>query len=122
MISTKTRICLFLFICVPVRLLLAYAIKQTNAKHLKYIGYAMLIAAALFILSYFNFKQGRRKGAFGGKIWWNDMRAVHGCVYLLFSLFAIKQNSSSWMILVIDVFIGLVAFLIQYKSTIFKIL
>ena len=117
MTDVNKRMALFFFICVPVRLLLAYMIYHAKPKYLKYIGYVTTVIAGLFILSYINFNPVKvNKGAFGGKIWWNDMRAIHGCIYLLFSLFAIKKYINSWKILIVDVIVGITAFLFQYKK------
>ena len=99
MSSVNKRVCLFLFICVPVRLLLAYSISQLKPEYLKYIGYITSIISGLFIISYFNFNSDKKnRGVFGGKLWWNDMRAIHGCIYLLFSLFAIKNNINCYIL------------------------
>lgn len=114
MSGNSTRILLFLFACIPIRLLLTYAIKHMPSESLVSIGYISVIIAGLFILSYMMYIPNKRKGAFGGKIWWNDMRAVHGCIYLLFSLLAIKQNANAWIVLLFDVIIGLTAFLFHY--------
>lgn len=117
MSGINKRVCLFFLICIPIRLLLAYIIYRVNPEHLKYVGYITTIIAGLFIISYINFNPVKKnKGAFGGKIWWNDMRAVHGCIYLLFSLFAIKKNINAWKILIADVIVGIIAFLFQYKK------
>ena len=120
MTGLNKRFFLFIFMCIPIRLLLAYSIKYVKPGHLKYIGLISFIIAGLFILSYFNFNPRKKMGAFGGNIWWNDMRAVHGCVYLLFSLFAIKQNINAWKILVIDIIIGSLAFFKHYKMIFIK--
>jgi hypothetical protein len=51
---------------------------------------------------------------FGDKIWWNNLRPVHGLIYFLFAYNAIKGNPFSWLYLLVDVIIGLVSFLIFY--------
>jgi hypothetical protein len=48
---------------------------------------------------------------FGEKIWWNDIRPVHGLLYLLFAYLAINKNKNAWLILLFDVLFGLSMFL-----------
>ena len=48
---------------------------------------------------------------FGDKIWWNDLRPIHGTMYALFAYNAITGNDFAWIFLLIDVIIGLVSFL-----------
>ena len=49
------------------------------------------------------------------KIWWNDLRIVHGSLYLLFSYMAFNQNKDAWLILLIDTLIGLVSWTKYHK-------
>ena len=77
-----------------------------------YMGYLALLPAIGF---FYLFLTGTRKtGAevFGDKIWWNDLRPVHGLLYSLFAYNAILGNSSAWIYLLVDVIIGLVSFLV----------
>ena len=55
------------------------------------------------------------KGAFSGNIWWSDLRPIHGCIYLLFALLAIKKNKNAWIVLLADAMVGLSAFLLYKK-------
>jgi hypothetical protein len=52
---------------------------------------------------------------FGGVIWWNDLRIVHALMYLLFIIYAMQKKSFSYIVLVIDALVGLVAFTL-YKT------
>jgi hypothetical protein len=51
---------------------------------------------------------------FGDKIWWNNLRPIHGLLYLLFSYNAIIGNQNSWIYLLIDVSFGLISFLTKH--------
>ena len=51
---------------------------------------------------------------FGEKIWWNNIRPIHGLLYILFAIFAIQKKSFSWIFLLIDVILGLSSFLIHH--------
>ena len=76
------------------------------------MGYLALLPAIGF---FYLFLTGSRKtGAevFGDKIWWNNLRPVHGLMYFLFAYNAITGNSFAWVYLLVDVIIGLVSFLV----------
>lgn len=109
--ATQKRFLLFLIGCIGTRTLLVYLAKNVNKTNLKYMGYLSLLPAIGF---FYLFLTGSRKtGAevFGDKIWWNDLRPVHGLIYLLFSYNAINGNPNAWMYLLVDVIIGLISFL-----------
>ena len=109
--TTQKRFLLFLIVCIGTRSLFVYLAKNANKTYLQYMGYLSLLPAIGF---FYLFLSGARKtGAevFGDKIWWNDLRPVHGFLYLLFSYNAINGNLNAWMYLLVDVIIGLVSFL-----------
>jgi hypothetical protein len=122
--SVQQRFLLFIFVCVGIRLLLVYVAKKLNDLKklglLKVMGGILLIPAIVFFYSYMNYKI-TDKGATGGNVWWNSLRLVHGFTYLLFVIMALSNNkklySNAWIVLLIDVGIGLLAFLIQYTKS-----
>ena len=118
--SYYQRILLFLFGCITVRLLLVFIAKYTDTQYLPYLGIIALLPALGFITIYLFDLRKTGTEVFGDKIWWNDLRPVHACLYLLFALLAFKKNPLSWIVLLSDVLIGLVAFIyydqFQYQS------
>jgi hypothetical protein len=104
---------MFLIGCIGVRLLFVIIAKYINAKYLKYLGYLALLPATGFMYIYLT---GLRNnlGAFGEKIWWNNLRPVHSILYFLFAYNAIKGNKNSWIYLLADVLISLISFLIHH--------
>jgi len=82
--TIQKRFLLFLIACIGTRSLLVYIAKNIDTTYLQ---------------------------VFGDKIWWNDLRPIHGLLYLLFAGNAIMGNKSAWMYLLVDVLIGLVSFL-----------
>ena len=53
----------------------------------------------------------------GDKIWWNNLRPVHGLLYLLFAIYAYQGNKDAWVFLLVDVMLGLLSFLtFHYKE------
>lgn len=104
------NVILFLGICIPLRLLLTFlAYKFKNL--LPYIGIVFLCMAFGFISVYVT--DMRKTGILGQKAWWNELRPVHGVLYLLFAILAFKGKSYSWMILLLDVVIGLFAWIVK---------
>tara|TARA_B110001469_G_C9571027_1_gene283133 strand:- start:716 stop:1066 length:351 start_codon:yes stop_codon:yes gene_type:complete len=108
------RFLLFLLLCIPIRLLLVYIAKTINNKHLPYLGWILLIPAIGFLYIYASNSRKTGLEVFGNKIWWNDLRPIHGMNYLIFSILAINKYKKSWIILLIDVLIGLLSFFIHH--------
>jgi hypothetical protein len=83
----------------------------------KYTEYLPLMSVPAFIIAsgffYIYATNSRKTGneVFGDKIWWDDLRPVHGLLYAIFGVLALQKKSYSWIILLIDVTIGLSAFL-----------
>ena len=110
--TIQKRFLLFLVGCIGTRSLLVYLAKTTNKTFLMYMGILALLPAIGF---FYLFLTGTRKtGAevFGDKIWWNNLRAIHGLFYTLFAYNAIIGNTGAWIYLLVDVLFGLTSFLI----------
>lgn len=106
----QKRFLLFLIGCIGMRTLFVIIAKQASEKYLKYIGYLALLPAIGF--TYIFLTDSRKTGGevFGGKIWWNNLRPLHALLYFLFAYNAINGNKNAWIILLVDVIIGLTAF------------
>ena len=119
--TIEKRILLFLIGCIGTRSLLVYLAKNASTNYLLIMGYLALLPAIGFFYIYFT--GARKTGAevFGNKIWWNDLRPIHGTLYALFAFNAIFQNKNAWIYLLVDVFIGLISFLyFHYTNGHFK--
>ena len=117
----QKRFLLFIFGCIFVRTLFVIIAKNISLKYLPYLGYLALLPSIGFFYIYLT--NSRQTGAevFGDKIWWNDLRPIHGLLYALFAYNAINKNIYSWVYLLIDVIIGLISFLIfHYYNGDFK--
>jgi hypothetical protein len=108
----KDNILLFFTICLCTRSALVFFIKSQKENNLPIFGYMGLIPVFGFLYNYF-FHNKNKKGFFGGKVWWNNLRIIHSLLYLLFSIFSINKNKYSWVPLLIDVIIGLISFVIE---------
>ena len=107
----------FLIGCIGIRILLTVLAKIASTEILKIMGYLALIPALGFILIYLG---NLRETGFeaGGKIWWNKLRPIHGILYLLFALYAIKGEKFAWSILGLDVTVGLIVWCLKNYSSI----
>ena len=110
--NIQKRFILFLIACIGSISLLVYLAKISNKTCLMYMGY-LVILPALGLL-YLFFSGTRKTGAevFGDKIWWNNLRSIHGILYYLFSYNAIIGNTNAWIYLLVYVLLGFTGFLI----------
>lgn len=116
-IKTK-RFLVFLIGCMGSRFLLTYIVKIINIDYLKYISFITGIIGLSFIYIYFfgsDLADKQLSWVGEQKIWWNDLRIIHGSLYLLFSYMAFNQNKDAWLILLIDTLIGLVSWTKYHK-------
>jgi hypothetical protein len=114
--TLQKRFLLFLIGCIGTRFLFVYLAKNANRTYLRYMGYLSIFPAIGF---FYLFLTGSRKTGsevFGDKIWWNNLRPLHGLMYSLFAYNAINGNTRAWIYLLFDVIIGLVSFLIFHYS------
>ena len=110
--NIQKRFLLFLIGCIGTRSLLVYFAKQSNKTILMYMGYLALLPAFGFFYLYFSGSRKTGPEVFGDKIWWNDLRPIHGLLYTLFGYNAIIGNRDAWIYLLVDVLFGLTSFLI----------
>lgn len=105
---------LFLVGCIGIRVLFVIVAKNINIKYLKYLGYLALLPAIGFMYLHVTGIRNSGLGAFGEKIWWTNLRPIHAILYLLFAYNAIIGNRNAWIILLVDVSLGLISFLIHH--------
>lgn len=112
------RAIVFLFGCIGTRLFIALTAKYINPDYLPYMGALALLVSLSFIYLYFvgNKTADAQLQWLGDKtIWWNDLRIVHGLIYLLFAIYAFQSKPFSWMVLFFDVLLGLTAWLLHHQ-------
>ncbi len=109
---------LFLVGCIGSRLLLTFAafkLGQLQSSWLPILGLLTLtMSLGFFVIYAFGLrKTGVETG--GEKIWWNDLRPLHGTLYLLFSILAVLKNPHAYVVLLLDTIIGLTAFTLHHN-------
>jgi hypothetical protein len=114
--NIQKRFLLFIFGCIVTRLFITFYVKQLDKKYLPIAGYIALLPAIGFLTIYFFNLRKSGKEVFGEKIWWDNIRPIHGILYLLFAYLAINKNTDSWKILLIDVIFGFIMFITHHYS------
>ena len=103
---------LLIIICIMTRFLLAYSAKIMHNNYLPYFSIITLIISLSFFKNYINNEP--KIGFFGSKAWWSNYRIIHAFNYFVFTLFALAKNKDSWLILLFDVFLGIIFFINKY--------
>ena len=104
----------FLFVCIPVRLMLAYLVKHVPEKQLPTIGLlALMISVGFFSIYVFGLRKGPGMETMGCPIWWNDYRPVHGTLYLLAGIYALNKHRCAYVPLLIEVLFSIVLKIIK---------
>ena len=108
--TIQKRFLLFLIGCIGTRSLFVYLAKIANRTYLQYMGYVSILPAIGFFYLFVTGLRTTGSEVFGDKIWWTNLRPIHGLMYLLFGYNAIRGNPLAWIYLLLDVIIGLVSF------------
>jgi len=64
-----------------------------------------------FLYIYFTGSRQTGPEVFGEKIWWNDLRPLHGMLWISFAILASIKNKNAWILLLTDVIIGFITFI-----------
>ena len=107
----KNRMLLFFFGCVLARLAIIYMAKISSPKKLRLLGIPALLIGISFI---YQSIKNKKKGAFGGVTWWHSLRNIHAFLWILFAILAIKKVRKAYIALVIDLGVGIIAFIFHY--------
>ena len=119
--NLQKRFLLFIIGCIGTRSLFVYVAKNAGPKYLPLLGYLALLPAIGFMYIYLTGSRKTGAEVLGDKIWWNDLRPIHGIFYSLFAYNAIIGNKNAWIYLLVDVLFGLISFLIfHYNNGDFK--
>jgi hypothetical protein len=77
------------------------------------MGALAIIPAVGFMTIYFGGLRKTGAEVFGERIWWNNLRPLHGLLYALFAYMALQRDNRAWIVLLIDVVIGFTAFVMH---------
>jgi uncharacterized membrane protein len=117
----KSRI-LFFAGCIPARLVLVYIAyllcnrDKEKSKNYRYpFAFITFLIGISFSLIYLMGWRKTGRETFGQHIWWNDLRPIHSFLYLSFTVALLSDVKWCWMILLVDVLVGIYAELF-YKN------
>ena len=112
------KLLLFVFLCLPARLIIAYIGQQIlNTKYRYYYSIFTLIVGISFFYQYFT--NHRKFGVFSQRIWWSNYRIIHSFNYILYSLLILLFNKPykySYFSLYLDVIISILFYIIYYMD------
>ena len=109
------RILIFIFGCLVIRsifVLGSYKILKHNYKFLRMV--MSILALWIGISFLMQYKRHKKVGAFGGPAYWHPFRLVHGVTYVVFGLLAMANVKQAYLILLLDLLIGLLVFTNNY--------
>lgn len=104
-----TRAVLFLGVCVPLRLGLAYVPTVIAEHYLRYFGILILaMACGTLFLAWTNTRLNAPEG--GGHTWWAPYRFIHGMLLLAASVYLLRKERTAHVPLLIDALLGVLLF------------
>ena len=112
---TKKRMILFITLCITVRGLIVVLAKNGSHTALNMLAIFAVVVSLGFMYQYLY--NPKKKGAFGGEPWWNNLRPIHSLLYMLFAILVFSHKGDiAWVVLLIDVLLGISAFTLHYLS------
>lgn len=105
---------IFLVGCIGVRVLLVLLAKNGSKKVLRLLSILAGLISVGFLSIYILGLRKTGAEVDGKEIWWNDLRPVHAILYGAFSVAAYMGDSNSWILLLLDVALGLTAYIGHY--------
>lgn len=107
--NSHIRAILFLIVCIPLRLYLAYLTIEVPTKWLPIYGMIFIIMSMSFGILYFT--NSRLKAVEGGgNTWWASWRIVHASLLLVGGIMLIRKDRRAIVPLIIDPIIGIILF------------
>jgi len=110
------RFYIFLFLCIGSRITFTTISAFASGWFLQMLGMIALFPVMSWFYLIFIGKRDTGFEIFGEKIWWKNLRPLHMFLWGFFACLAITGNRKAWIVLLIDTFIGLSAFLLHHHS------
>lgn len=114
--DVNTRLLLFIFACIPLRLSLVALAKKAKPKELSILGKVGGLIGLSFM---YLWVAGARETATeaGGPVWWKHARPVHAALWLAFAKAATDGHRWGWKYLLADVALGVGLWVANPKSS-----
>ena len=105
------RLLLFLCLCIPIRLLLAYIPQVLPKCYLLYLGFIVgLMGIGTLYLAFTNSRLHSIES--GGLTWWAPYRFIHGMLLLTACIYLSKKDRLASIPLLLDAILGIFLFFI----------
>lgn len=101
---------LFLAGCIPARMGAVYLARTATPAVLPLIGFLALFPAVGFLYFFLTGTRTTGPEVLGDRIWWNSLRPFHALLWATFAVLALFGYSNAWIVLLIDVLVGISAF------------
>ena len=109
--NTQLRLFLFLFLCIPIRLYIAYIPQVLSKNYFVYFAIIIgLMGLGTLTLAFTNSRLNAPEG--GGKTWWASYRFIHGMLLMTAFIYLMKGKKQATIPLLLDVMIGITLFFI----------
>lgn len=112
----QIRFFVFLFFCIGSRLAFTIMSAIASGWFLRVLGTIAIFPVLGWFYIIFVGKRDTGLEVFGEQIWWKNFRPLHMFLWAFFAYLAITGNRRAWIVLLIDTFIGLSAFLLHHQS------
>lgn len=121
--EAEKRMQYFWMFCIPLRTVIAIfatlATLQENKILFYVVGSYTAFTATVFFLNVLRTLQGiKKKGFFGGDMWWKNARYIHISIYLLCSILSFLQTYGSGVVLFVDVQFAISLGILHYRYNI----
>ena len=103
-----TRALLFIFLCIPMRLMLAYLPQVLPERFLIILGIVLFMMS--FGTGFLALTNKRMNAGKGGKTWWANFRILHSALLGASSVYLFRNERIATLPLVIDAIIGIIVF------------
>lgn len=113
--NSNVRAFLFLAVCIPVRMLLAYLSIKLPVKWLPLYGLIFIFQSLTFSLLYFTNSRMHASES-GGNTWWAPWRIVHASLLLSGGIMLFRKDKRAIIPLMTDPMLGVLFFVMnRYK-------
>ena len=112
----QIRFFVFLFFGIGSRLSFTILSAVASGWFIRVLGMIAIFPVLGWFYIIFVGKRDTGLEVFGEQIWWKNVRPLHMFLWAFFAYLAITGNRRAWIVLLIDTFIGLSAFLLHHQS------
>lgn len=116
MLSDNSRKAIFLFVCVTIRLTLAFVAWSLEDNKYEWIVSAIFLGASVLMFYKYLMYKNSDSGAFGQKLWWNNERFMHGFMYCFYGILSLAKINGAYLILFADVVLACNSVFLHYNG------